>query len=179
MHRARSVVFGFFLLWPTLSCADFTFSEAAGVLAQRSYAEGGAALVKRYAASDIEARRLYAEAKAAFDGLIEQLLIDLAQDRNPQVSPDFHNRLELAVRQRIAFSIRANEILRANIPEGAKSGLLDALAKVPVDLIKELVASSLAIWKEWRSVGTEQRRQIATRLEAMRWKPFAEITPVP
>jgi hypothetical protein len=158
--------------------AEPTFSEAIGLLSQeRTYAESGAALVKRYAPNDIEARRLYAEAKGAFDGLIEQLLADLAQNRDPGLSQVFGQRLDAAAVKRLSFSHRVDEVVKPNVPEGAKPAILDALAKAPTELIKQLFDSGMAIWKEWRSVSTERRKQITTRIEAQRWKPFAEITP--
>ena len=125
--------------------AEPTFSEAIGLLSQeRTYAESGAALVKQYAPSDIEARRLYADAKGAFDGLIEQLLADLAQNNDPEVSAAFRERIDAAAVKRVAF---------------------------------ELFQGGMTIWKEWRGVSTERRKQITTRIEAQRWKPFAEIAP--
>src|SRR6516162_6868081 len=76
MHRHFWLVLTLVLIWPIFCrAADPTFSEAIGLLSQeRSYAESGAAIVKRYAPNDIETRRLYADAKGAFDSLIEQLL---------------------------------------------------------------------------------------------------------
>jgi hypothetical protein len=162
--------------------AEPTFSEAIGLLSQeRTYAESGVALVKQYAPNDIEARRLYAEAKGAFDGLIEQLLADLAQNRDPGLSTVFRERLEAAAVKRITFSRRVNEVVKPSIPEGAKPAILitlaEALAKAPAELIKQLFDGGMAIWKEWWGVSTERRKQITTRIEAQRWKPFAEISP--
>jgi hypothetical protein len=148
---------------------------------ERSYAESGAAIVKRYAPNDIEARKLYADAKGAFDSLIEQLLADLAQNRDPALSEVFRQRLDAAVLKRVAFSQRVDEVVKPNVPEGAKSAILvalaDALAKAPAELIKQLFDGGMSIWKEWHGVSIERRRQITTRIEAQRWKPFAEIAP--
>jgi hypothetical protein len=183
MYRHFWPVFTLVLIWPIFCrAADPTFSEAVGLLSQeRSYAESGAALVKQYAPNDIEARKLYAEAKGAFDSLIEQLLADLAQNRDPGLSGVFRERLDAAAMKRVAFSERTNQVLKANVPEGAKSAVLaalaESLAKAPAELIKQLFEGGLAIWKEWRGVSTERRKQITTRIEAQRWKPFAEIAP--
>jgi hypothetical protein len=162
--------------------AEPTFSEAIGLLSQeRTYAEGGVALVKQYVPNDIEARRLYADAKGAFDGLIEQLLADLAQNRDPSLSGAFRERLDAAVVKRVAFNQRVEAVLKANVPEGAKPAILEALAealaKAPTELIKQLFDGGMAIWKEWHGVSTERRKQITTRIEAQRWKPFSEIGP--
>ena len=74
-----------------------------------------------------------------------------------------------------------DEAVTPNVPEGAKPAILgtlaEALAKAPAELIKQLFDGGLAIWKEWRGVDAERRKQITTRIEAQRWKPFAEITP--
>ena len=178
MRAFLRLTIGLLLLWALPSRAEPTFSDAVGMLGQeRSYAEAGAALVKRYSPDDIEARRLYAEAKAAFDGLIEQLLADLAQNKDPTLSTLFRARLEAATAKRFAFSEHADKLLRVNVPEGAKPSIVDALAKVPAELVKELFAGGMAIWKEWRGIGAEQRKQVASRLESQRWKPFSEIAP--
>ena len=183
MHRHFWLVLTLVLIWPIFCrAADPTFSEAIGLLSQeRSYAESGAAIVKRYAPNDIETRRLYADAKGAFDSLIEQLLADLAQNRDPGLSEVFRQRLDAAVLKRVAFSQRVDEVVNPNVPEGAKPAILgalaEALAKAPAELIKQLFDGGLAIWKEWRGVDAERRKQITTRIEAKRWKPFAEIIP--
>ncbi len=183
MHRHFWPVVALVLICPILCRgAEPSFSEAVGLLSQeRSYAESGAALVKQYAPGDIEARRLYADAKGAFDGLIEQLLADLAQNNDPELSAAFRERIDAAAMKRVAFSKRADEVLKANVPEGAKNAILvaiaESLAKTPVEIVKELFGGGMTIWKEWRGVSTERRKQITTRIEAQRWKPFAEIPP--
>src|SRR4051794_17563998 len=71
--------------------AAMTLRDAVGRLAEeRTFAESGAGLLKKYAAQDqsalIEGQKLYARAKAAFDGVIEQLLLDVDEDQNPGAS---------------------------------------------------------------------------------------------
>ena len=131
MHRHFWLVLTLVLIWPIFCrAADPTFSEAIGLLSQeRSYAESGAAIVKRYAPNDIEARRLYADAKGAFDSLIEQLLADLAQNRDPNLSGTFRERLDAAVVKRVAFSKRVEEVVKPSIPEGARPAVLVTLAE--------------------------------------------------
>src|SRR5260221_496155 len=108
-------------IYPVLCHGEPTFSEAIGLLSQeRSYAEGGAALVKQYAPNDTEARRLYADAKGAFDGLIEQLLADLAQNQDPSLSGTFRERLDAAVVKRVAFSKRVEEVVKPSIQNGTR-----------------------------------------------------------
>jgi len=169
------------LLLPWVAVADEPkFSDAIGAPGQeRSYAEFGVGILKAYADDDIEGRRLYAQAKAAFDGLIEQLLADLSQDRDPTLSPAFSETLDAAVVKRMAFSQHVDEIIKAKLPNGAKPGLADALAKAPGEVIKALVDGGISIWREWHGAGKEQRDKIAERLEAQRWKPFADIAPTP
>lgn len=168
------------LLLPWAAVAEPSVSDAIDTLSQeRGYAEFGAGILKAYADDDIEGRRLYAEAKAAFDGLIEQLLADLAQDRDPTLSPAFSETLDAAVSKRLAFSQHVDEIIKSKLPKGAKPGLADALAKAPGQVIKALVDGGISIWREWHGAGKDRRDQIAERLEALRWKPFADIAPTP
>jgi hypothetical protein len=153
-----------------------TLAEAVGTFGQeRTFAEDGAATLKALAPQDFEGRQLYAQAKAAFDGLIEQLLADLAQNRDPNLSPVFRERLEAAVNKRVAFSQHVDQAVKAGLPKGAKPGLLAALAQIPAALVKELFAGGISIWREWRSAGKDRRDQITTRLEALRWRQFADI----
>jgi len=153
-----------------------TFSEAVGLLGQeRSYAESGAALLKQHAPQDVEGRALYAQAKAMFDGLIEQLLADLAEHRDPTISEKFEDRIEAAVEKRVAFSKHVDQVLRLSHPPGAKFAWLDALMKIPAEVVKELFAGAVSIWREWRGASQARRDEIATLIKAQRWKPFAEI----
>jgi hypothetical protein len=166
-------------LLPWAAVADApTFSDAIETLGQeRNYAEFGAGILKAYADDDIEGQRLYAEAKAAFDGLIELWLTDLAQDSDPALSPAFSQHLSAAVGRRVEFSRHVEEIVKSKLPKGTKPGLADALAKAPGEVIKALVDGGISIWRQWNGAGKEQREQIVDRLEAQRWKPFADITP--
>jgi hypothetical protein len=152
------------------------FADAIETLAhERSLAEQGVSFLKRYAPQDIEGRALYAQAKAESDGLIERLLADLAQGREPKPSSELSARLERAVEERLAFSRRVDAVLKRAVPEGAKPGWEDALAKSAGELVKQIFGGVIAIWHEWRSGSAERRRDMATRVEAQRWKPFADI----
>jgi hypothetical protein len=176
MHR-RGWLAAPLLLFADLAPAEpQSFAEAVGTLGEeRTYAEFGAATLKALAPQDFEGRQLYALAKAAFDGLIEELLGDLAQNRDPTLSPVFRERLDTAVNKRVAFSQHVDEAVKARLPEGAKPGMIATLAKAPAELVKELFTGGISIWHEWRDAGKARRDQIATRLEALRWKQFADI----
>ena len=151
-------------------------SEAIGRFArERSQAEAEAALLKRHAPDDPEAPALYAEAKAGFDGLIEQLLADLAQHHSPDMSPRFRAALQNAADRRAAFSAHAAAMLRVRLPTGAKFDLLGTLEAIPAALVKAVVDSGIAIWREIHNANAERRRDIASRLEAQRWRPWAAI----
>jgi hypothetical protein len=159
--------------------AQESFSAAIGVLAsERSLAEQGAAFLKAYAPDDIDGRALYAQAKAAFDGLIEQLLADLAQARDPQISDGFRTQVQRAVERRLAFSERVDADMKQAVPQGAKPGFADALAASAGELVKQIFAGGVSVWHEWRDASADRRREISARIEAQRWRPFADIQPV-
>ena len=157
-----------------------TLSEAIGRLnRERTLAEDGASQLKRFAADDraaqIEGEQLYAAARADFNGLIEQLLSDLDQGVMPQGSAGMERELEAMVEKRLAFSRHVAAAARTE--SGTKSGALaGALLGLVPDLAKGLMQGLGAIWTAHRQGNELQRKAIATRLEAQRWKSFAEVS---
>jgi hypothetical protein len=159
-----------------------TLADAVGTLGQeRSYAESEAGILKHFAPDDIDGHILYAKAKAAFDGLLDALLADLSQHQDPALSPVFRIKLDASITQRVAFTRYVDNIVRAQVPSSAKPAFIGAiaaaLAKIPADLVKELFDGGIAIWREFRTAGKDRRDEIKARLEAERWKPFADIAP--
>jgi hypothetical protein len=142
---------------------------------ERSQAEAAVSLLKKLEPDDLQGRALYAQAKAGFDGLIEQLLADLAQGQDPDVSPAFRASLDAAAAKRAAFGAHANAVVKAHLPAGARPAWLAAIAQIPGDLVKAVSDSGIAIWREWRGANAERRRDIAARVEAQRWKPWTDI----
>jgi hypothetical protein len=154
------------------------WQEAAGVLAEeRSFAESDASLLKTYAAADqaalLQGQRLYAEAKAASDGLIARLLAVLADDRDPASADELKQAAERAFVTRLEFSHHVNDAL----PDlrGTRSVLLDALAKPATDLVKALIDGGIAVWKEYRRGNELRRATLRAQLEAQHWRAFAEL----
>ena len=175
-------------------------SQAVGRLArERSFAESGAGLLKQFAAGDraamIQGQKLYADAKASFDELVEQLLTDLAQGTTPAGSAELRKALQAAAEQRLAFSRHVDASVK--LEPGDKPAILGALAGGAGDIVTavlegavyldgERIAAGLdpdataylaavAIWKEYRAGDELRRKSIATRLEAQRWKAFGEV----
>lgn len=161
--------------------AQSRLSQAVGQLGEeRSHAESGVAFLKRDVTDQAklgEGQRLYTDAKAAFDGLIETLLAELAQGRDPHVGPGFQTKAKRAVEKRRVFSryVEANLLKR----DGTRGLIGNWLGKASADIIRAVVDGAVLIWKTWREGDAEERRQIATRLEAQRWKPFADIAAAP
>jgi hypothetical protein len=154
------------------------WQEAAGVLAEeRSFAESDVSLLKTYAAANqaalLQGQRLYAEAKAASDGLIARLLVVLADDRDPANADDLKQAAEQAFVSRLAFSQQVNDAL----PDlrDTKIVRLDTLAKPAVDLVKSLIEGGIAIWKEYRRGNELRRASISARIEQQRWRAFTEL----
>ena len=137
-----------------------TFPDAIRVLGhERSAAEAYAMLLDTHGKKDmtryVEGIRLYSEAKADFDGLLEQLKYDLNEGRDPKNSAQFGQVLEAAAQKRIAFTdfVTQNILVDA---QGAKAGLPDLISAVP-DLVKVLIDAGFNIWKEFQA-GNKQRR---------------------
>src|SRR3954453_6287157 len=82
--------------------APISLGQAVGRLArERSFAESGAGLLKRYAAADpaamLEGQKLYDGAKASFDELVTWLQTDLDSGTVPTASPELQKALAMAV----------------------------------------------------------------------------------
>jgi len=155
-----------------------TWRDAVRVLAEeRTFAESGAGLLKTYAKNDralIEGQKLYAEAKAKFDGLIEQLLLDLAEDRNPEDSPDMKVVVDQAVETRLAFSRHVDATL-PDVEGKPKNVLVDALAKGAGEIIAALIDGGIKIYQTYQEANAVRRETIATRVEQQRWRAFSEV----
>ena len=126
--------------------------------------------------------QLYAEAKAEFDGLIDQILASLRQAESLDTSAAFQQKLEKAASRRVAFTeFIAQEVL-SKVPEGTKS--LATILKIAGALgsLKELVTvlkdAGMTLWQWYRQSGEQEREAIVSQLEALRWKPFEEIKPL-
>lgn len=155
-----------------------SLSQAVGRLArERSFAESGAGLLKRYATSDraamLKGEQLYGSAKASFDELVVQLQTDLDQGAVPEGSPELRRALEAAVQQRLAFSRHVDAAVK--LDPGARPAILDALAGGVGDIVTGVLEAATAIWKEYRAGDQLRRQSITTRLEAQRWKAFGEV----
>lgn len=163
---------------PESTPAPTTTSDAIRLLGrEQSAAEAYAVVLDTHGKKDmaryVQGIGRYADAKAEFDGLIEQLKFDLAQGRDPQQSAKFSEVLNAAASKRVAFtSFVMNDVL-GNV-EDAKPALPAVIAAVP-GLAKALVESGVIIWKEYRVASKERRDEIRTQLDRLKWRPFAEI----
>jgi hypothetical protein len=157
-----------------------TLGETIRVLAEeRVLGESAAVLVKRSGAQDsalfADGEQLYTEAQAAFNGLIAQLQVELAEARKPSESQTFAQALEAAVERRKALFTFVDE----RIPHG--EGTKDPLAILAGavggnlgELISSVTEAAVALWEAFRHAQQERRDDIRARLEAERWRPFAE-----
>lgn len=188
-HKALPVIL-MVLIWSTAASpsavaadappAAMTLRDAIGQLRQeRDFAETGAGLLKTYAAQNpsalIKGQKLYAEAKAAFDGLIEQLLLDLDQDQDPGASAGLKTAIDAAAEKRLAFSRHVDAVVPDQ--DGAKNIVVDALVKGVGEIVKDLLDGGIEIWKEFRRGDQERRNAVATRVKAQRWRAFADVEP--
>jgi len=155
-----------------------TFADAIRVLGhERSAAEAYAILLDTHGKKDmsrcVEGIRLYSEANADFDGLLEQLKYDLNGGRDPKNSAQFGQVLEAAAQKRIAFTDFVTQNILVNA-QGAKAGLPDLISAVP-DLVKVLIDAGFNIWKEFRAGNKQRRDDIRNQLDGVKWQSFANL----
>lgn len=153
---------------------------------EQSLAESYAGLLKGVGKPDVatyaQGIQRYAEAKAGFDGLLEQLLAALRQREPPDTSPAFQQKLELAAKRRVAFTEFISQEVLSKVPEGTRS--LAAILAIPgvigsvTELAKGLKDAGGTVWQGYRQRGEQARAALVSQLEALRWKPFQDITPL-
>ena len=116
--------------------------------------------------------KLYADAKAEFDGLIAELRFDLQSGQDPARSAKFNEALKEAAEKRIAFT----SFVSAEVDKlaGARPGLPDVIEVVP-DLIKAITDSGISIWNAFRQARKENRDAILSELEHLEWRSFADL----
>lgn len=130
-------------------------------------------LAKDNAGLYVRGIKLYADAKAEFDGLIAELRFDLQNEQDPARSAKFSEALKQAAGKRVAFtSFVSDEVDK--LP-GARPGLPDVIQVVP-DLVKAISDAGLSIWKAFREARKESRDAILSELEHLEWRPFSELT---
>jgi hypothetical protein len=117
--------------------------------------------------------KLYADAKAEFDGLIAELRFDLLKGQDPAKSTKFNDALKEAAEKRVAFT----SFVSAQVDKlpGARPGLPDVIEVVP-NLIKAITESGLSIWNAFRQARKEDRDAILSELEHLEWRSFADLT---
>lgn len=156
--------------------------EAIGTLErERTLGESGARLLKQYLGGDAAAlaqgEARYATARAAFDALIGQLLVDLAEKRSPEESGDLEAAIEAAVAEREAFSRH----VAAQLPDTTgQRGVFETLVvgeliQPAVDLVVGLIGAGVEIWKEWHRRDEIRREALKSQVEATRWRRFEDI----
>lgn len=116
--------------------------------------------------------QLYADAKAEFDGLIEELRADLLTQQEPTKTAKFAEMMTRAADKRVAFtSFVSDEVDHFH---GARPGLPSVIRAVP-DLIKAITDAGLSIWNAYRDAARERRDVILNELERQRWQAVGEL----
>ena len=117
--------------------------------------------------------KLYADAKAEFDGLIAELRFDLQSGQEPAQSAKFNEALKAASEKCVAFtSFVSAEIDKM---QGARPGLPDVIQVVP-DLVKAMTDAGLSVWKAFRDATKDRRDAILNELDHLEWRSFAELS---
>ena len=143
---------------------------------EKTLGETGVSLLNQYAKDNqtvyVRGVVLYAEAKAKFDGLIEQLKIDLRDDHRPDQSLPFQQALQQASDKRQAFfDFVVHEVTPGTTGvKGFQEGLTAAVTLIPVT-----TDAAVKIWREFRDGKAARREEIRRQLEAQKWLSFERL----
>ncbi len=144
---------------------------------EQSLAEGYAFILKESGKEDFskyaEGIKLYADAKAEFNGLIELMKKKLNKGEPFDESPEFDNTLKTAVDNRVSFTNYISEEIIGD-DKGTK-GFPVAIIGSASELFKVIMDAGISIWKEYRSANETRRRELLDQIEGLKWKAFHEI----
>lgn len=151
-------------------------NEAFGALKkEQSLAESYGAFFKELGKEDFERYgkgiRLYALAKAEFDGLIEQMKYDIVHGEPFEESEKFKVTLQTAVKHRLTFTGHVDETFEHLT---ARPGVADYI-KSGAELVSTLTEAGISIWKEYWSIEESQRKETLSQLDSFKWKAFHEL----
>ena len=147
---------------------------------EKTLAEACASILKTFAdgapMARVQGERLYARAEADMDGLVGLLTADLASERSPADSPELRQRLEAVPRQRQTLcrhvDAAVGTALRRQPGRTRAAELLAQGSRGPMGFMTDAV---VRIWQAYREADPVGRATIATRIEAVRWLPYATI----
>jgi hypothetical protein len=125
-------------------------------------------------ATQLDARLLYAEAKAGFNSFIEELLFAI----NVGESFDAALGTPADVERARASLEELCRLAHDNLPSqtGSKNVLADVF-KGSATIVSSLIDGAVALTKMHDETDRLRRREIATRIEAQRWIDYQDVPP--
>ncbi len=116
---------------------------------------------------------LYAQAKAAFDGLIEETKGYLTEGIALDEVEGLNMKIDAAVKRRSEFTNYVTDTVVGDTP-GTKFGLGDLLK--PAELFTALIEGLQVLWDEYRAVQDTRRSELRQQLDELKWQPFDKLT---
>ena len=137
---------------------------------QRSKAGDWARILQREWSKTTPAYRqgeaLYIDARAAFNGWIEQLKLDLQAGRRLDQSSQYQQTLQRAVDKSEAFIRHVSEHRSSY-----------HVAAFPIaDLIVGLTDAGIKVWQEWQRADQAQQERLKRELDGQKWRPFDQLS---
>ncbi len=116
---------------------------------------------------------LYAQAKAAFDGLIEETKGYLTEGIALSEVEGLNVKIDAAVKRRSEFTDYVTDQVLGDT-RGTRFGLGDLLK--PAELFKALLDGLQVLWQEYRTVQDTRRTALRQQLDELKWRAFDELT---
>lgn len=114
-------------------------------------------------------KNLYIEAKAAFDGLITKLIMDLKAGGKAEPSNEEKALLQEAIAKSEEFTNYVDKLLYGESRGAVEVALI---IKGIFDALFPVVSKT---WKEYREASKQQKEEIIKELNDLRWQDFAKI----
>lgn len=148
-------------------------SNAIGTISEKkSLVEGNVSQIKNYFSKNTEqykkANKLYIEAKAAFDGWIDQFKFDLTANTDIATSDKYKKSLNKASEKGDVFLKYADSII---FKETKSKAVITAVTSI----LPFLTDAGIKIWEQYRMAAKERREEIRKDLDNLKWKAFDKI----
>lgn len=113
---------------------------------------------------------LYIDAKASFDGWLDQLKLDIVADRTPEAG-QYEASLKKAVEKSQTFTQYVQ-----TLKYSSEKPMPQIRIGIGIDTIVEaIVGAGVKIWEAYRDADAERKQQIINVLNELKWKSFEEL----
>jgi hypothetical protein len=123
-----------------------------------------------------DGRAIYIEAKASYDGWIEQLKFDIISGNTPDKT-SHRAKLDEAIKKAEDFINYMKALDTASLPVDGTPTPIKAAWKLSVVTvaIEAILDAGLKIWEAYHNAEQQRKQEIINLLDGLKWKSFQDL----